>query len=356
MRQNFTMNDAGTNWLYCVGDSHIECNNVAYGLPLQLGRVLKHAYECSVRVKEFGASGDTSHATGALIGIRERSSKMWSPRRAKPAMLLLEGGVNNLSNGLTNADITKDFKSIIRAARNGVFPAGAATSRGNPSAVYQTGIVTSIANLPAGLPVGSLCLVTDDDGTSDGVNYNLTGTLIATTAPTVQGPPYKRKTMSAAPSVDQIWVYSGSGWYRTYNEEDFKGYGVAFEPYIRYIVVEGLHLYYGSEASGTPAASNTLVRTAQNNTTIDLLALGSCPYKNGTGQDLLFVDTFTPMANLITTAVPAASPADWSSIPASSDNHLGERGNMLVAGIISAKMNTTLTQTGQTWIQLMGGR
>lgn len=365
MRTNLIMPASkGDNWIYGIGDSHIECAGAARRLMYCLAKVLNEVYGCSVRTKQWGASGDTTRASTGHPGIRERFSEVLSPRRVKPAIILLEGGVNNLSNSLTNANITADFKSMIRAARNGVFPAGATTTTGVPSAVFQNGIVTSISALPAGCKLGTLMLVTADDGTSDGVNYDLTGAAISNSTPSAQGFPYKRKQMSGASSVDQIWACAGNGqagsrgWYRTYNEEDIAagGYGFTFVPYVRYFIVEGLHLYYGSESNGSAAAANTLVRTAQQNTVTDLEALSNSPYKNGSGRDLLYVDTFTPMANLITTASPAADPAQWSYYPSGSDNHLGDDGNMCVAGIIAAAMQAKTCNDGvNTWTRMLGG-
>lgn len=370
MRTNYTSpRSTGDYWIGGIGDSHVQCTGTAQGLMYQLARVLNEGYGCSVRTYQRGLSGDTTHVSSGHAGIRERFSSLFAPTRVKPTIILLEGGVNNLSNSLTNADITADFKSMIRAARNGVFPLTSSTSRAltsgtavSPSAAFQNGIVTDISLLPSGCQLGTLMLVTADDGTSDGVNYDLTGAAISNSNPTTQGFPYNRKQMSGATSTDSIWVCAGNGqsgkrgWYRTFSEEQIAAGGYfTYVPYIRYFVIEGLHLYYGSESNGSAAAANTLVRTAQQNTVTDLEALSNSPYNNGSGRDLIYVDTFTPMANLITTASPAADPAQWSYYPSGSDNHLGADGNEIVAGIIAAAMKSKTNYDGITWTQMLGG-
>lgn len=361
-----TIPSRGQFWGIVDGDSHAQttATDPMRSLAGHLGTILRSdKYNCSVRIKRNGLSGDTTRTTTAGVagtpiinpGMRERASKMIDPNRPTPTFVLWQIGVNNTANALTNANITDDLKSAIIGLRNKCLP-----RRGSPVNTYQSGIVPDWQSLPPGMPNGTRMLVCSDDATSDGVTIDELGNSIPTTALTSTSSQwtYNRKLLGGVPNINQVWVArnydrQNYGWHRTYSEEDYVAVGAKFTPHVRYFVVIGLHLYYGSEASGSASASNTLVRTAQSDAVAYFTSYGA-PYKNSSGQDILFVDTFTPMSALVTTA-PAADPSLWSCDPAGSNNHLGADGNGLVAAIIAAKLRASTTTDGRTWTAMLGG-
>ena len=239
--------------------------------------------------------------------------------------------------------------------------------------MWQSGIVPTPYHLPSSLPIGTKIMVAQDNGTiyGAGVSYDLSGNAISV-QPLISTSTqwtYNRKVVSGA-IADQIWICSNgqagtNGWYRTYCEEDYysAGAGANFTPLVYYHFVMGLHLYASVESNGTANGTQNGVRVAQAAAVSNLLGLslfngGNC-YSGSGWQDILFVDTFTPVSNLITLATPAFDASVMSSIPGATppstcDAHCGTMGNNIISSIVGTVMRATKVHTGQTWTQLLG--
>lgn len=403
---------AGDSHMECKG---VACYD---GLMPQLERALNNSYGCNTACRNFGRSGDTSGLANPANGnLMERITKVWS-QYTVPKLCIVEIGANDTAATPTinAAATTKNIKSMIRAGRNGVYGGrnnetqvwtnGIVDNYTNLPRGMPIGTKFLVLNDTAGsdginatYPSGnapSSSVAAGNRKTLGAVATNDQIWICANGGSGANGwyRTYSEEDIIAAggtytPTV-LFWAVEGLHFYQSESggspSASLQTLRAAQQQAVTdLLAVVGTtksvssitrssttatatctaHGYYTGDTVTIAGAAQSAYNGSVTITVVDAntftYTVSGSPATPATGtitcalsvysSQLIYLNTWSPMDKMVTAGQPKA---DFSYYPATSDNHLGQVGNSIVANIIADAINTA-TYYGVSWTNYLKG-